>query len=340
MVSAVVLALAGIGGLALLSSNMRIGHDHGTLDVTPEHVVYAKSVRMSEGDRLLVRPELMGAPFSVLGNYTFYVVGGGDRYVFVDGGAPSTSYATASGLRTSSCCAHGDVVYQRADAPAAWSGSTPDFPPDADERMLVEAGVADPAYVDLVWVFEYRPGYPPPSDEASRAALDRILEEHFRQVEFAGPFREMPVVVSAAGLRAVPVVLGTMFVAAVAAGVSAIFWVHRLGRATVPETAGTEAWLRLYDAAGTYLTSVRDLLVASLVVAVLVALHVALQGEPGPLVELAQRAGVATGLTKAVGLAVAFLYLVVVTGWAVTLWRVQRALLAWRRRADAPPLET
>ena len=333
--AAVILVASGLGGLTLLGSGMRIGSDFGSLDVTDEHVVYAKAVRMQEGDRLLVRPELMAAPISVFTNYSFAVVPGGGRFAYVDGTTPSTVHARADGMTTWSCCSQGEIVYTREDAPGP-SPPRAEIPRNATERQIGELALADPAYVDLVWVFEYREGFAPPTDPKERRVFEAMLEENFRHAEFGTPYRAMPVVAEASTLSAAPLLLAVMVAAAVATAVAAALWVRGLARTEPPQGDGAEGWLRLYDAAGTYLSSVRDLLVASLVVACLVALHVAVEGEPGPLLDIAARLDAGAGLRTALGVAVAALYAVVLAGWAVALWRVQRALNAWRRRGAAP----
>lgn len=345
------LAVLALGGLAIahlgtLATSSRTGYDFGGFYIDDERAVYALSVAMRPGDRLLVRPELLGMFEPRLSTYEFYVVKGGDRYALLDGNGTSPVYLHVGNLTTRACCAHGDVTFDRPDD-EAWrrEGREPvqTGPGVHVEMRELELSVLDvPERIDLVWVFAYAEGFAPPENETQRRGLASQFETTLRAGDIGPASHQMPTVLGAAAVRVQPALYGLMAACAAGAAGAAVAWMLRLrtaGRGLDEAKGGTEGLLRLFGVAGAYLASLRDLLVASLVVTALVALHVALLGEPGPTLDLAERAGIAPGLRTVFHATLAILYAVVLAGWLYALWQVQRALSRWRRRSAAPPLD-
>lgn len=345
------LALLALGGLALaqvgnLAASSRNGYDLGGFYVGEERAVYAMSVVMRPGDRLVVHPEHLGLFEPRLGAYEFYVVKGGDRYALLDGNETSPVYLHVGNLTTRACCAHGVVTFDRPDD-EAWrrEGRAPvETGPgiDVDMRELELSVLDAPERVDLVWVFAYADGFSPPEDETGRRRLAGQFDTSLRAGGVGSPQRDFPTVFAGSAVRLQPVLFALMAASAAVAAGAAVAWMRRLrraGREMEDAAGGTEGLLRLFGAAGAYLASLRDLLVASLVVTALVALHVALLGEPGPLLQLGERAGIAPGVRALFNATLAILYAVVLAGWLYALWQVQRALSRWRARSAAPPLD-
>lgn len=339
-------ALAGLtlGHLTLVTDMSRTGYDHGGFELGPERAVYAESVVMHPGDRLVVRPDRLATPFTTFSSYDFYVVKGGDRYRLLDENATQPVYAQVTGISTGSCCANGWVVFDRPDDETYYR---PPRPPvetgpgiEVDMRELVLSGTDQPERIDLVWVFHYREGVAPPEDpQETRRLASRLA------AEMRGPFGpQSPTVYQATAVALTPWTYAGMAIAALVAAGAAVAWALRLRRGGVPaaDPAATpaEELLRLHGAAGAYLASLRDLLVGMLVVTLLVALHVSLAGEPEEALAVAERAQMGMGLLGLVLAALAVLYAVAAAAWALTFWHVVRALRRWRRRsASAPALD-
>lgn len=311
-VAAVVLVLAGATGLQVLAASSRIGYDYGGLEIVGSRAVYAKAVVMEEGDRLIVRPELFAGPHGLGSDFDFYIVEGGGRAAFVEGREPARVFARYENVSATGCCTLGHVTYDRRDGPQD--------PP--------ATGVQDPRYVDLVWLFAL----------PNASSLDEELLERSLDAATSGPaYRALPVVVGRVAVFTLPVTLFVMAIAAATGGIAAIAWARTVLRAPLPIANGAEAWLRLYDAAGTYLRSVRDLLVAGLLVAFVVAVHIATVSYPALFA--AARDEVTGTMMFAFNLATWSLYGAVLAGIVVTLVRVQRALIAWRKRSSLAALE-
>lgn len=344
------LALVGLAGLAVADltvtlSSQRSGFDYGGLYASDEHVVYAKSVVMRPGDRLSIAPNVAGG-WPLLTGYDFYVVNGGDRYALLDGNATRATYVEVKGMTTQGCCPNhrvvwdrvGDELSQRAPREAVATG--PGI--DVDMRELEMSLLDHPDRMDLVWVFQYGPNVTAPQNEEERRALEARIEPtldgSFVFHPAFGPGH--PTVYSAGAVAAKPyLLLGLSALAVLGAG-SAILWGVRMRRARFdPEGPGTESLLRLYDAAGDYLASLRDLMIGSLLVVLGVALHVALLGEPQPMYTLMKASGLGGQLWPLLSISLALLYGAVITVWAYAGWSVQRALRRWRKRGTAQALE-
>lgn len=336
-----VLALASLGALAvadyfLVASSTRSGHGLRGLEAGPERAVLAWSVVMHPGERLLVLPEVYASPL-YFGSYDFYVVGADGRFALGQGREPSVVYVSETGLQAGSCCARGFVVFDRPDdAPSSSAGSSTS-PADAPADPGVPMAWTVPR-VDVVWVFRYREGLEVPEEDLERQGFAQMLE-----ASLYGPFGrsvgDVPTVFEERIVTWRPFLYAGMVASALAAAGAALAWVLRLRREVPPEAGlGAESLLRLYRAAGAFLATVRDLLVGSLMAALLVALHVARTGDPLDLLLTAELAGLARGWHAPLLGALGLLYAVVLVAWVHALWRVQRALRRWRRRAAEPPI--
>ena len=343
-----VLALCGlaVADLAYVSDAHRSGYDHGGFHANAERAVLAQSVVMEPGDRLVLQPNLLRGGWPTFERYAFYVVPGGDRFALLDGEAPRATYLRIDGMRTQACCSHGWVHWDRPDDEWARREGAPPVAAgpgrDVTQRELEMAGADQPERIDLVWLLDYGPNATRPRDAAEeRAFAARMGAELDGTTPFHPAMRPAyPTVYEAEALSRHPLMEGTMAALALVAAGSAVAWTLRLRRARVDgEGPGTESLLRLYDSAGAYLSSLRDLLLASLVVTLGVALHVAILGEPEVMYDLLGFAGIGEGTRLALHLALGALYAVTVAVWAYAVWSVHRALRRWRRRRATPPLD-
>lgn len=344
--SLVVLGLLTLGDLAFLSGSERSGYDIGEFTSTESRAIYAKSVVALPGDRLVVRPDLGLGASPRYSSAEFYIVPGGDRYALLDGEAPRSTYAHVPDIATNACCAHDWMSWTRPDdelahrAPREPIETGPGI--EVDMRELVLSIADHPDRVDLVWVLTPNPAAKQPATPEERRAADSQTEQALgARFSFHPAFAQAyPTVFPAAFVTWHPVLFVSMGLAAATAAGAAVAWVVQLRRRTLREPApGAEGLLQLHASAGQFLASLRGLLVGSFVALLLVALHVALLGEPDALYQLAGVAGIAAGPRLFLGATVAALYVAVAAAWALTLWHVHRLLARWRRRAATAPLE-
>lgn len=342
LIAVVLLGALGATTLSLTGNGSRTGYDYGDFHAAEDRAIFAKSVVMRPGDRLVVHPNLMGSGYPTLSEYDFYAVPGGERFDLLDGNATSTVYAQVQNMTTQSCCPNDWVVFDR-PADDAWRREGRELAPagpSSPTRERYLAALDQPERVDLVWVFRYGQGVEVPENAAQRRAFESRLELALRPIGSFSGYHSTPTVYQEHVVVLQPYLYGAMVLASLVGAGAAAAWAVRLRRSEaatqVSRGGGTEPLLRLYHVAGTYILSLRDLLLASLVVVLLVAFHVAIQAESHSTLFLAERAGLAEGWRDAFALTLALLYVSVISAWLLTLWHVQRALIRWRRRsADA-----
>lgn len=343
-VAAVVL-LAGLAlaDHTLLSQSSRSGFDLGGAYANADRAVLARSVVMAPGDHLVVGANLAGG-WPTFATYELHVVPGGDRFALLEGREPRATYAVVRGMSAQGCCPQGDLVLVRPDdalahrAPrVAQEGGTT----EAEFRAMEEAMLDQPDRVDLVWVMAYseRATRPTTPEEAREVAQE--LEMAQRRLAFQPTMDPgYPTVYEGYAADAHAALAWAMAALALAAAGSALAWAYGLRRGRVESDGpGSESLLRLYDAAGAWLATLRDLLLGSLVVLLAVALHVALAGEPAIVLQLAERARMGLAGMAALQVALMLAYAAVVVAWAYAVWSAHRALRRWRARRALPPLD-
>lgn len=337
--SMVALVSLAVVDLTVVASGSETGYDYGSVHATAERAILSRSVEMRPGDRLLVSPNL-GGGWPTIARYDFYVVNGGDVFALLDGNATQETYVQVANMSAQGCCPNERVVWDRPDdAFARREGApVPQTGPGIviDERELILGAVDQPGRVSLVWVLSYGPNVTVPAEERARRQFESRLEDELTvRIAFQPAFDPaMPTVYSAASVRAHPWLLWAMAASALVAAGSAIAWTLRLRRARIDEPVpGAESLLRLYDAAGVYLATLRDLLLGSLLIVAAVAFHVALSGEPAPVFSLIRFAGVGHMAETSMKASLVILYAAVAVVWTYAAWHAHTALRRWQRRA-------
>jgi len=341
-----IVALAGlaIGDLAISSGLNRSGHDYGGIYSNEERAVFAQSVVMTPGDRLAISPNLAGG-WPTVARYDFYIVNGADRFTLLDGQEPRVTYVKQLNTSLQGCCPNPWLAWDRPDdAFAHRQGATvvPTGPGlDPDFRAFETSLLDQPERIDLVWVLYYGDNVTQPSTPEERRVFESRLDEKMRSMSLGSPpvAPAYPTVYDASVVILHPLLTWTMAALALGATASLLWWALTLRKARFePDGATTESLLRLYDAAGAYLASLRDILLGSLLVLMAVALHVALIGEPGAAYHLLKFADIGVGATRALSLALGMAYASVISVWVYAIWTVHRALTRWRLRRAHPPL--
>lgn len=313
--------------------------DASSFRANEERAVLVKNVRMTPGDRLVVRPDLPDPGVPTFAGYEMFVVDGGGSSALLEGRAPRTVYAHVGNLSARSCCTSPWLVWERPDDAHARRPSSVVWRSTPEEETRTR--LSQPDRIDVVWVLRYAPDAALPQTPEAWKDFEARMEARMLQPQPFDPVFQMgvPIVVQERAARLQPYLYAAMAASALAAAGAAAAWLWRLRRADAPlGDAGSEPLLRLYDAAGAHLASLRDLLVGSFAVALAVAFHASLHHDV-TLVHVLDAAGIATGALRALEASLALLYGVVLLGWAYAVWRVQRALSRWRRRRAAPPLE-
>ena len=325
LVSAVLLTVGIVVDHGLVAESSDRNYRTG-FGATEEQAMGWASPVVLHGDRLFVRPELLNVPAASFSSYRVFVTDAAGFRALSAGGQPAQVYAKVTGLRPGHCCDAPGILIERQDGPSGL---------DRDAERWSVSGSASKLYV--VWVFSYASGQAP-----AAADLPRFEEEKGHLFDESLLTRSgAPFVLPgwAVQVRSAAYVVQVASALAVTGATGAYAWrLRRVRQDADPSATGTEALLDLHRTAGTYLQSLRDVLVGGILAAVLILLSILTLTEGGELHMV--DAVTLTPFGRDVLLASFLLVdLGVAVAWALTIVTIHRALRRWRARAALPPID-
>lgn len=344
--------VVGIAALALTDITMAQASltrsvSSGPFQSNTERAVFTATTNIPVGSRLTMDPELAGDAWpSGLTSYDFRIVPGGDGALAINGTPPRAVYLEIKNISSQTCCPIGFIAWTRPDD--ALAHRTASVPPETGPGVSVNmtqlafAAHDRPEAIDFVWEYHWKPGAKQPNTPEERATFDEAREASLgHRIAYKVEFDPgHPTVFSPTVIRWHPVIFDMMAFFSVVASGAAIAWAMQLRQAQQgAHHPGTEELLRLYESAGTYLRSTRDLLIGSLIVVMGVSLNVLLLGEVSSVYTLLANAKITGNSWRILSAALTLLYMSIAVVWVFAVWRVSRALRSWRARRTVAPLD-